>query len=429
VSKWEIDLLVTLGLRGPVEADETWRPFEYLVNRMRPGIEQETATKLGAMLWQANADVALDPDDEPQPEYGFEPMPVEVTAVEGLKALSHYRYQSDGDAWPGSAADGYCTWLEHALIGVLPGWDEAPWGWGAPEVDMRREQGRAAAAATAPDRLPPTAQDAAEALAILDAGGVRLAPSGEIDPDTPGPFAEDAPRRKLGYWTPVDHSRSGRVQLRLYADADAAHAAYLRRRTEAEEQIVWPPVWPVLVARYGRLLLEARASRDDAGGAVWAAIDALGDPDEHWLSDRLPVPAAGLRGTVLATRIPVSRPLSGGRTAAFIGDSPATVERIAGYLDNEQDRARVLATDLDRQSVVMLYGMADLAGVHEARVRELADSPEHEPRHALELHLDGLCPSAAVVLALDAMPVRPTEVILTGPGFTNKGRSIPAFPA
>jgi hypothetical protein len=294
-------------------------------------------------------------------------------------------------------------------------------------VDIRREQGRAATAATGSDRLPPTPPDAADALAILEAGGVRLAPSGQVDPDTPEGPVDDVPRRKLGYWTPADRPGRGRgrVQLRLYEDADAAHAAYLRRRTAGEQELIWPPVWPLLVARYGRLLLEARASRDEAHSTVWAAIDALGEPDERWLTDQLPIPADGLCGTVLATRVSVPAPLSIG-TAALVGDNPATIEHIAGYLNDEHDRARVLATNLEQHSILMLHGLADMAGVLQAQVRELADSPQHERRYALELELDEPRFSTAVVLTIDAMPVRPTEIILTGLG-RGKGPTFRVF--
>src|SRR5207248_6354753 len=86
MSKVDIDILVGLGLYGPAEAGEAWWPFHERHGPTGTEPPLEVATALGAMLWQANADMVFDPEDdeyEPLPEYTFERVPFPVTAVEG----------------------------------------------------------------------------------------------------------------------------------------------------------------------------------------------------------------------------------------------------------------------------------------------------------------------------------------------------------
>lgn len=52
------------------------------------------------------------------------------TPVEILKIISCYEYQScEHPGWKGSEAYAYCQVLRHSTIVLLPGYDEAPWGW------------------------------------------------------------------------------------------------------------------------------------------------------------------------------------------------------------------------------------------------------------------------------------------------------------
>lgn len=55
------------------------------------------------------------------------------TAVEGLKLIQCYEYQScEHPEWESSAAKAFCDALTSRLIGELAGYDEAPWEWSIP---------------------------------------------------------------------------------------------------------------------------------------------------------------------------------------------------------------------------------------------------------------------------------------------------------
>src|SRR4051812_22662841 len=111
--------------------------------------------------------MVLDPEDdeyEPLPEYTFERVPFPVTAVEGLKLVGCYRYQTAGDDWAGSAPAAFCQWLQNALINRVPGYHEAPWGWKVDDVNLRLDQLRAAGVSARPDQSATVAPDAARVL-------------------------------------------------------------------------------------------------------------------------------------------------------------------------------------------------------------------------------------------------------------------------
>lgn len=52
-----------------------------------------------------------------------------LSPVEALKAIDCYIYQScEHDGWEASLAHSFCLTLQSRLIGMLPGYDDAPWG-------------------------------------------------------------------------------------------------------------------------------------------------------------------------------------------------------------------------------------------------------------------------------------------------------------
>jgi hypothetical protein len=54
--------------------------------------------------------------------------------VQVLKAIQSYAYQScEHPEWDGSLAKRFCDWLESAIIGDLPGYDDAEWEFELPQ--------------------------------------------------------------------------------------------------------------------------------------------------------------------------------------------------------------------------------------------------------------------------------------------------------
>jgi len=150
VSTEHIDLLVWLAFTGPRREPGSSHWMEPSWMRQH----HPTPDELGRLLLAENvASVShrypQDRADElpgPRPPYWlvseageggyrFRQQPYSLTAVEGLKAVACYAYQScEHPEWKESAAHAFCQALEKALIAALPGMDAAPWSWDAAEV-------------------------------------------------------------------------------------------------------------------------------------------------------------------------------------------------------------------------------------------------------------------------------------------------------
>lgn len=169
VDQEHITAMVTLG-RGRVmgvasapceTVDVRWARFDPAVTPWR---EQEwrrigrpedgnvTATEIGRMLAQENAaSLGARYGDEPEPwvlgyEYPTRQLQSMVPGVvEGLRLIDCYEYQAcEHEGWYSSEAYRYCDALRRALIGHLPGYDEAPWEWSRRAVARYRQEGAAA---------------------------------------------------------------------------------------------------------------------------------------------------------------------------------------------------------------------------------------------------------------------------------------------
>lgn len=140
VSKKHITMMVETALDGTKECGgPNWKLFSL---RLPLGILD--ANMLGQALIEENLksiharypDTVEDPENTPGPiaqycheSYKHPHVTTRLTAVEALKAIICYEYQScEHDEWNESAVKEFCDRLKHKLIGVLPGYEAAPWG-------------------------------------------------------------------------------------------------------------------------------------------------------------------------------------------------------------------------------------------------------------------------------------------------------------
>jgi len=158
-SKEHIDAILRVALDGPADRGprypgDGWRFGSYYHNGSRRDVRHEEAERLGVLLVTENArsvryrypDDGLDTLPGPIDNgfvtdaflgkyqygaYGTGPViiaagPRHLTAVEALKALDGYEYQScEHPGWRESEAHSFCADLRHALISALPGYNEA----------------------------------------------------------------------------------------------------------------------------------------------------------------------------------------------------------------------------------------------------------------------------------------------------------------
>ncbi len=84
LGKVDIDVIVQLAVLGALEA-ETWEPL----------VDDAHAHAFGTELWTLNwAAAAYGEEDGVMPPHTFDPLPVGVTAGEGLKQIAFFVYQS-----------------------------------------------------------------------------------------------------------------------------------------------------------------------------------------------------------------------------------------------------------------------------------------------------------------------------------------------
>jgi hypothetical protein len=148
VSKAHIDAIVDVAAngprdRGPRYAGDGWYPPAYRSSAVPRVDAREDAHTVGRLLWLAcQKSVAYrypgDADGEwPGPAgltlaeidgYAFTRPSRRLTAVEALKAIDCYEYQScEHPEWKASAEREFCLALRSSLVGSLPGYNEAAW--------------------------------------------------------------------------------------------------------------------------------------------------------------------------------------------------------------------------------------------------------------------------------------------------------------
>lgn len=77
--------------------------------------------------------MAARPDDGQVPDYRFEPLPITITAVKGVKHCDFYEYQTADDVghWSRDGLGRLVDDLRAALVDAIPDYRAAPWGWSA----------------------------------------------------------------------------------------------------------------------------------------------------------------------------------------------------------------------------------------------------------------------------------------------------------
>jgi hypothetical protein len=209
VSKEHIDLLVALAFTGPrpePHGSRHWHEPSWL-KKANP-----TPDDVGRMLLAENLTSVHDryprdrADELPGPRppywlvseageggYQFTRHRYRLTAVEGLKALACYEYQScEHDGWPESDAHAFCRSLHDAVVWMLPGMEEAPWSWDqsaiAPGLTSARHRADAAvlddiaALLRRQVRSPDTIADVAE---LVRASGRQVSDPSDDDSAAP----------------------------------------------------------------------------------------------------------------------------------------------------------------------------------------------------------------------------------------------------
>jgi hypothetical protein len=242
--------------------------------------------------------------------------------------------------------------------------------------------------------------------------------------DALAPTPDELAARRRVLFTLVAHRQPGVVsygvrRLKRLARAGLVPLAYLARRAVPEHRrrgrALSRPGFRV--ARHGRAVVEYIGSAPEfiepdsrflgVSRSVGRAFAALGPADESWAyADVEPVAEVGA-GTLVASNIAL--PLGYGNGITVVTDRRGR-QRVADLVTDPEAKQRILDTDLKKQTILQLNGVAALAAIRGARLTELAAPDGEKPGYLLELDTDGLCCIPSVVFAIPKLPARPTEI-------------------
>lgn len=159
VSSEHVDVLVRLAIAGPSDGIPSVLRLDFPVRvqddsgrwrKVAPVDDLRHSdlidpSEIGEVLLSENrrsvAHRYSEPDEDVEPyvytDPGFAP-----TCAEAARTLSCLAYQScEHPDWEESFARRIVLRLQDAVLGALPGIDEAPWGWSATDIAKRRRTG------------------------------------------------------------------------------------------------------------------------------------------------------------------------------------------------------------------------------------------------------------------------------------------------
>lgn len=403
LTDFEINLLVHLALHGPREAD-SWRPLT------------DRPAEIGSQLRARNVAAAGDPEDKPR-AYEYESLSLELSAVEGLKQVSHYLYQTADDegAWRRGTVGRFIDSLQSALISALPGWAEAPWSWSVQDTLDHEPKPLSETELTVDPRVK----------ALLDRFeqvGATLVPSPEWSPVV---GVSDA-RSVLGIWHyPEKYLGTPPLRVSLLShEAIAAHH-YLRLRSDFDRI---NPNLNVGLFRFGAAVVRIEWQKwmvqppdGPREEELWALVDRLGEADERWTSHEPPLFTGA--GEVLARRVRTAstHPLSVG---VVVAHDRRTLGRLSPMILDESVRAEVESVDLGSRIVLLVNGVAELGELAQLTMREFVTMGTYDPERPsfkVELTLESPAAGVGSILVIDRPPHVPQMADVRWPGLPSMG--------
>jgi hypothetical protein len=359
------------------------------------------------------------------PVYRFEPLPVAVTAGEGLRQIAYYVYQSAGEPedWAKAPLRRLLNRLRHTLLEHVPDYRDAPWGWGSRELEAR-------SARPAPPNLP-AAQPPARVVEVLEMfAAVDLRIDTRNVAFSSGVLGD--PRLVLcdGTW-PSRYSGFAPAALVICADVGTAEVVFLHMARGGQMFGVDSHVY-----RWGDVVLSTHQQADDvdrnrridAGLAQLTQPERLGEPDDQWWNNAAPL--AELDAEVVASHVRLDHVTAGTHLAEHvtIARTPAQQRALVELLADDDVRAQVAAISTTRHSILLLRGVAEISDATSATVtEEIMYRPDHPERaQRLSLHTTGASSGFATVVRVQRLAAVPAMVWIEDPGLR---RGIPASKA
>lgn len=397
LSKMDIDVLVQLAYLGPGDA-VTWQPLT------------EDPDRAGSLLWERNYESAADPElDGSVPDYRFEPLPVTVTAVEGVKHCEFYRYQTENDGdWTREGVGKLLRTLRAKLISAMPEHRAAPWGWGPRELEERAERPRPMLPG------PPQASDSRitrwlEEWKAVGLPLTRVELTAELRKMVPDPRDLLA----YGYHRPGSYSGFAPLTVALCTNEDAADDCFTGQiRTNQTSRRL-----DVHIYRLGTTVAVSKfmpAQDADLIPVVAERIARLGSPERHWWSLAPPLRQMGAK--VLSSRVRLSPSKAGAHSdaRAIFARTPKQREVLIELLDDPEVRDLVAGVDTRKKTVLLLRGVSEVGSVESVKVEEeLIDNGLGESlEHAMYIKTMGASMAIGTLIVMDRLARTPARTTL-----------------
>ncbi len=410
VSKLDIDVLVDLAMNGPLGATH-WVPLA------------DDADALGSRLRRQNL-IAVNVHDHGEPGivedtgYVFAALPFAVTAEEGLKHCSYYRYQTadDEERWATSFARSFIERLVSGLLNHIASKDDdAPWGWGDADIQQRLTVRPLRSQDSPPDPEIAAAHSRLLATGIPFQSGGHRYPVGASPANPRVRGNVDDVIAQWVAWGPEQGEAPAAAFLMRSEDAARTVFAELCAQRHLRGSMLWVKSHEVVFFRVGRLVMGIEHSWPGTPSAEWAQrlrADFF-DADEEWSQYEEVEEVTGTE--VVAVRLEVA-PVGRSGRGAVVARTEKSLQRLCSFIQDSELRNQIAATDLSRHSVILATGLPAVTNVSEATLKTYRRSDSKRPTD-----IDLVYPSAdnnhvvGTVLITDRLPATPARINI-GPG-------------
>lgn len=406
MTKLDIDVLVQLALVGPSEATE-WKPLT------------DDPDRLGTGLASRNYEAAADPEiDGPLPSYTFAPLPITITATEGLRHIQCYHYQTatDEPSWTWGGVGAFLQRLGAALVDALPGMDDAPWGWDARALEARADRPR--------PRLESDEDEALEDPRITAWSSQWTSiglPLTRMDPQQAQYSAVPDPRDLLasGYYRPRGQTGFAPVTVTLLDTASAAEDYFIDRVRDRQRA----RHLDTHVYRWDSTVAVTSFSPDHEAHfipAVDQSVAELGDPDQHWWS--FAPPLRRLEAEVVATHVRLNPATAGTHSdsRALYARTPKELAALAALLEDAGLQEQVASINTRKQTVVLMRGVCEIAAVNTVEIEQevFEVSGRATLEHSMYIATEGATSAVATLLVMDRLTQTPASAIIRDPALS-----------
>lgn len=405
LGKLDIDVLVHLAVIGPVEASD-WKPLV------------KDPNELGRLMWSVNYEAAASEGDDPPPDCNFAEVPVGVSAVEGLKQIQFFIYQSADDEgrWNRDGLKSLLGRLRSTLVPHLPGYSDAPWGWARSDVAAR------SARAPKQNEPPPDPQALVELCGQWSSLGMPLVMR-LVDPINEAHSAFGNPDLVIatGWFKPHGAHSDAPITVTLCPNRQAAEMIFVERVREA---LPYFPDAGHHVYRFGNLVVASRTMYHNrpTGEEIDAYVARLGTPDAHWMSEAAPL--AEFPGEVVANYVRLTPDVGGVHwdKRAVFARTPKELASLAAMIADPVLRSRLEEVSTRKHTILLLRGVVEVEGLQPARLYvepgEVGVSNKIE--HRLIVGARYASAGVATVILLGRLPMTPFLFELEAPNL-NEG--------